>query len=319
MGTRRKGVNLSVLIPVVLAAIPWSAFAQDSDVDEALFSEALACFEREEWYEAAGIFEQVLNNAITPTEQEPAALFKAGECYEKLKNWPNAQRTFTLYGQRYRDTGVPDQVVDSFYRAGHASLMLGDVETGRNLLFECTKVYEDFSTRPGVEVNFDIPAKAYVEIGDLLFDDYAAIILEGDLMDLDPLVETATKKYGMMDELAEFYGRASRAADLELTFSARYKAGLVYEQFYHTVNQMGISFATLDQLKEENPDDAAEIEETVMEQLDVFKAQMNAWAEENGLDKAIQVYEFIIRSAEELGETNQWVLKAEERLAELVP
>ncbi|OGD74475.1 MAG: hypothetical protein A2Y64_01850 [Candidatus Coatesbacteria bacterium RBG_13_66_14] len=294
-------------------------FPDHPDVDKALFSEALAYFELEEWYEAAGIFERVLDNAITPTEQEPAALFKAGECYEKLKNWPNAQRTFTLYGQRYRETGVPDLVVDSFYRAGHASLKLGDVDTGRELLFECTKVYEDFSTRPGIEVNFDIPAKAYVEIGDLLFDNYAAITLEGDLMDLDPLVQTATKKYGMMNELAEIYGRASKAVDLEVNLSARYKAGLVYEQFYLTVSRMKISFATLDELIENNPDYATEIEEIVMEQLAEFQAKMDAWAAENGLDKAIQVYEFIIRTAEERGESNQWVQKAKERLVDLVP
>jgi len=294
-------------------------FPDHPDADKALFSEALAYFELEEWYEAANIFEQVLDNAITPTDQEPAALFKAGECYEKLKNWSNAQRTFTLYGQRYRDTGVPDQVVDSYYRAGHASLKLGDVETGRELLFECTKVYEDFSKRPDVEVNFDIPAKAYVEIGDLLFGDYAAITLEGDLMDLDPLVQTATKKYGMMNELAEIYGRASKAVDLEVNLSARYKAGLVYEQFYLTVSRMKISFAQLDKLMEENPDYAAEIEEIVMEQLAEFQAQMDSWAAENGLNKAIQVYELILLNAEERGEVNQWVQKAKERLVDLVP
>jgi hypothetical protein len=39
MSTPRKGdcdrryISLSVLIPLILAAIPWSAFAQDSDVD----------------------------------------------------------------------------------------------------------------------------------------------------------------------------------------------------------------------------------------------------------------------------------------------
>jgi tetratricopeptide (TPR) repeat protein len=294
-------------------------FPDHPDVDKALYSEALAYFELEEWYQAAGVFEQVLENAITPTEQEPAALFKAGECYEKLKNWPNAQRIFTRYGQTYRETGVPDQVVDSFYRAGHASLKLGDEETGRELLFECTKVYEEFNVRPGVEVNFDIPAKAYVEIGDLLFDEYAVISLEGDLMDLDPLVQVATQKYGMMNELAEIYGRASKAADLEVNLSARYKAGLVYEQFYLTVNRMKISFATLDKLMEENPDYALEIEEIVMEQLAEFQATMDAWAAENGLDRAIQVYEFIIRTAEERGESNQWVLKAKERLVDLVP
>jgi replicative superfamily II helicase len=197
--------------------------------------------------------------------------------------------------------------------------MLGKVEEGRELLLECVDAYKDFNSRPGVEVNFDIPAKAYIELGDLLFDNYAAITLEGDLMDLDPLVQTATKKYGLMNELAELYGRAARAADTEVNFSARYKAGLVYELFYRTVSQMKLSFATLDQLMEENPDEAAELEEIVMEQLAEFQAQMDSWAEENGLNKAIQVYEFIIRSAEEHGETNQWVLKAKERLAEIVP
>ncbi|MCK4593187.1 tetratricopeptide repeat protein, partial [bacterium] len=182
-------------------------FPDHPDVDMVLYSEALAYFELEEWYQAAGVFESVLNNDITPTEQEPAALFKAGECYEKLKNWPNAQRTFTLYAQKYHDIGVPDLIVDSYYRAGHASLKMGDEETGRELLFECTKVYEEFDDKIDVEVNFDIPAKAYVEIGDLLFDEYAAISLKGDLMDLDPLVKVASRKYALMEDLAEIYGR----------------------------------------------------------------------------------------------------------------
>ncbi|HUT98408.1 MAG TPA: tetratricopeptide repeat protein [bacterium] len=269
--------------------------------------------------ESADSYLQVAEENLHSPDIAGEMLFKAGECYEKLGDWTKAREIFTLYNQRYRETGVPDLVVESYYRAGHAALKLGDVDTGRDLLFECTKVYEDFSTRPGIEVNFDIPAKAYVEIGDLLFDDYAAITLEGDLMDLDPLVQTATKKYGLMNELTEIYGRAARASDLEVNFSARYKAGLVYEQFYRTVSQMKLSFATLDQLMEENPDEAAELEETVMEQLAEFKSQMNTWAAEKGLDKAIQVYEFIIRSAEERGETNQWVQMAEERLADLIP
>ncbi len=270
---------------------------------------------------ADSYFRIALENLNTPdiAGVYPAVLFKAGECYEKVGNWTKTQEAFTLYGQRYGETGVPDLVVDSFYRAGHAALMLGKVEEGRELLLECVDAYKDFNSRPGVEVNFDIPAKAYIELGDLLFDNYAAITLEGDLMDLDPLVQTATKKYGLMNELAELYGRAARAADTEVNFSARYKAGLVYELFYRTVSQMKLSFATLDQLMEENPDEAAELEEIVMEQLAEFQAQMDSWAEENGLNKAIQVYEFIIRSAEEHGETNQWVLKAKERLAEIVP
>ncbi len=56
-----------------------------------------------------------------------------------------------------------------------------------------------------------------------------------------------------------------------------------------------------------------------MAQLAEFRASMNARAEEEGLDKAITVYESIIRIAEERGETNQWVFKAKERLADLVP
>jgi tetratricopeptide (TPR) repeat protein len=246
-------------------------------------------------------------------------LFKAGECYEKLGNWTKAREIFTLYNQRYRETGVPDLVVESYYRAGCASLKLGDAETGRDLLFECTKVYEDFNAKPGVEVNFDIPAKAYIELGDMLFDDYVAITLEGDLMDLDPLVQVATRKYGMMNELTEIYGRAAGSSDLELCFSARYKAGLVYEMFYLAVNQMELSFATLDRLMEENPEEAAEIEEVAVAQLNEFQTTMDAWAKENGLERAIQVYEYIIRSAEEHGETNQWVQMAEERLEALIP
>ncbi|HDR06871.1 MAG TPA: tetratricopeptide repeat protein, partial [Candidatus Coatesbacteria bacterium] len=294
-------------------------FPDHPDVDKALYSEGLAYYELEEWHLAAGVFEEVLNNKITSTDQEPSALFKVGQCYEKLKNWRKAQDAFTLYGQRYRETGVPDLVVDSFYRAGHAALKQGDAVTGRNLLFECTQVYEDFSKRHGVTVSFDNPAKAYVEIGDLLFDEYAAIALEGDLMNLDPLVQTATRKYGMMNELAEIYGLSTRAADLEVNLCARYKAGLVYEQFYLTVSRMKISFAQLDKLIEENPVHAAEIEEIVMEQLDVFKSQMDSWAAENGLDRAITVYELLLQTAEERGEVNQWVHKAKERLVDLVP
>ncbi|MCK4594226.1 tetratricopeptide repeat protein [bacterium] len=249
----------------------------------------------------------------------PAVLFKAGECYEKLGNWAKTQEAFTLYGQRYRETGVPDLVVDSLYRAGYAALKQGDEDIGRELLFECIQVYKDFNFRPFIEVNFDIPTRAYIELGDLLFDDYEAITLEGDLMDLDPLVETATKKYEMMNELLEFYGRASKAADLEISLSARYKAGLVFEQFYRTVSQMKVSFATLDKLMEENPVDAEKIKESCMEQLAEFQANLDVWVAEEGLDKAILVYEFIIQFAEERGETNQWVLKAKERLADLVP
>ncbi|MCK4593068.1 hypothetical protein KAU45_01110, partial [bacterium] len=100
---------------------------------------------------------------------------------------------------------------------------------------------------------------------------------------------------------------------------ARYKAGLVYEQFYLTVTRMKISFATLDQLMEENPDYALEIEEIVMEQLAEFQATMDAWAAENGLDRAIRVYEFIILTAEQRAETNEWVVNAKERLVDLVP
>ncbi len=324
---RKKAVICLLIASAALAAAAADITAVDLGIHEVeivegeeeadLSPETLALLEES----ADSYLRIVRENLYNPdiADVYPAMLFKAGECYEKLRNWTKAQEAFTLYGQRYGETGVPDLVVHSFYRAGHSALKQGDEDIGRELLFECTQVYEDFNFRPFIEVNYDIPARAYIELGDLLFDDYAAITLEGDIMDLDSLVETASKKYEMMNELKEFYGRATRAADLELNLSARYKAGLVFEQFYHTVNQMKVSFFTLDKLMEENPDDAEEIKESAMEQLVEFQTTMNAWAADIGLDKAIQVYEFIIRTAEELGETNQWVLKAKERLADLVP
>jgi tetratricopeptide (TPR) repeat protein len=313
-------IYASQLMDYENAALAYHELAENypdhPDVDEVLFSEALSYYKLEQWGRAAVVFESILTNSVTGTPQEPIALFTSGECYENLKNWDNAARVFIRYGEDYREGGSPDGVIDSFFRAGHAYIKLGDDITGREYLVRCTEEYEYYNAQPGIEVSYDNPAKAYMEIGNLLFEEYLKIEISGDFFELleenSPLIQKSARKLTMMNELVEIYGRCAKAADLEINFGGRFMAGQVYENFYTAMTGMDIRVDGLEALPLDQ-------QEMYYEALDTVMVQFEEMARANGQDQAVNVYEYILMTASEHGEDNKWVDKARERLVDLVP
>ncbi|MBD3392158.1 MAG: tetratricopeptide repeat protein [Chitinivibrionales bacterium] len=195
-----------------------------SDLTEAALYNAGFSFENaNKLIEAAATFEK-LAYSFPKSADAADVLFRAGELYGRLKDWPNVTRVNTEFSRRYG--GDIDRVVQAQCMVGVALYMQNKQDDAVRQLAKAVDTYRQLE-RPS-DVNRFYAAKAQFTIGEIYHDQQNDIALT---LPRRTYQRQLRDKSRLLDDAVDAYSKAVRFEISEWTTRSIYQAGQAYEDF----------------------------------------------------------------------------------------
>jgi tetratricopeptide (TPR) repeat protein len=243
------------------------------------------------WGEALAMYERALQGS-SKADDKSDALFRIGECHEKLEQWSAMEKTFEQV------LAMPLTVLDraeAWTRRGYAWQRMGDLTQAERAYKECLTVYNDNISLRLFEGNYWV-SMAQFQLGEIyrtLFDGIAFRLpverMERDLED----------KSNLFLKAQHAYLKSVRLRNTEWAIAAGFRLGSMYEDFY------------ADMLQAEYPAELGEQEVALY--FSELKGQILPLVQ-----RAVEIYERNLAMSERVGARDtEWASRTKKHLEHL--
>ncbi|MDZ7373931.1 MAG: tetratricopeptide repeat protein [candidate division KSB1 bacterium] len=264
-------------------------FPQSQFADESLYRSSLLRESAGDWREAARGYIR-LASQYPQSRFARRALFLAGSCLESAGAPDEAAGIYEQYVNRFGPQD-PNEYLECLVRWAEIRRHAGDLVAARKLLDHALDSFNRLRINLA-SVDDYLGAKAQFLIGEILYQGYAAVVLE------PPLDRSLRLKQARFTEVLRAYTEAAKYRVAEWTSAATCRIGEAFEEFARALWESPLP-----------PDLTPEQRDTYIRKL---AEQVRPFKE-----KAYEAHRRNLRLAEETGLTNDWIVRSREHLLRL--
>lgn len=196
----------------------YDRYKTDPKTPVALYNAGLM-FEKAKLYTSAIKVYSDLSKSYPESEYASEAFFAIGLCYEKLGQFADMANVFTEYAQKFANDRFKQ--VQALVKAGNAYFSMRNYAEAEKDYLMAVSVYEKFHKQSDIDIGN--VAEAYYKIGDIYYEKFSQIKLEGkNEREVKEMVGVKTKA---LEEAAKQFAKAMEIGVEEWTIRATYKIG----------------------------------------------------------------------------------------------
>jgi cellulose synthase operon protein C len=207
----------------------YERYKTDPKTPVALYNAGLM-FEKAKLYANAITVYTELSKNFPESEYAAEAFFAVGLCYEKLAQFSEMANIFTEYAQKYANDRFKQ--VQALVKAGNAFFNMGNFTEAEKDYLMAVSVYEKFHKQSDIDVGN--VAEAYYKIGDIYYEKFTRIKLEGkNEKEVKDKVAAKTKA---LEDAAKQFAKAIEIGVEEWTIRATFKIGQGFSDMAEAVS-----------------------------------------------------------------------------------